>query len=88
MQVGGIGFVIATRMDEEQAAYCNVVGIWVKVGGETYRERWRQEAGAPRDGAGFQEGAVDLPQRHRFLPPSRSLSLEIGNGCWRSRKAI
>jgi hypothetical protein len=41
MQVGGVGFIIATRMDEEQAAYCNVVGIWVKVGGETYRERWR-----------------------------------------------
>ena len=37
----GVGFVIAMRMDEEQAAHCDAVGIWVKVGGETHCERWR-----------------------------------------------
>ena len=38
-QVGGVGFVIAMRMSEERGVYCNAVGMWVKLGGETYRER-------------------------------------------------
>jgi hypothetical protein len=35
-QVGGVGFVIVMRMDEEQGVHCNAVGIWARVGGETY----------------------------------------------------
>lgn len=41
IQARGVGFVIAARMYDERGVYCYAVGIRVKVGGETYRQRWR-----------------------------------------------
>ena len=54
-QVGGVGFVIATRVDK-RGVYCNTVGIW-KSGSEDVQ---RDVSGRPpRGGAGFQE-AIEL----------------------------
>ena len=84
-QVGGVGFVIATRVDK-RGVYCNTVGIWKSGSEDVQRDVFGRP---PRGGAGFQE-AIDLRathhrrtylqwERHQILSPSRSPSSEIVN---------